>query len=108
MHGGDLSVRGQAFSDPTWGSLSLYASGDYNKNYITQYRLNPADVGNNLPQAPVFLWQAGLAYQRHVFDNNVVGPASLVTRWDLAGRSREACRADNSSLQTGYRELDQH
>jgi len=108
MYGGDLGVRGQAFSDPTWGSLSLYASGNYNKNYITQYRLNPADVGNNLPQAPVFLWQAGFAYQRHLFDNNVVGPVSLFTRWDFSGRRREAWDADNSSFQKGYTTLDLH
>ncbi len=56
----------------------------------------------------MFLWQAGFAYQRHLFDNNVVGPVSLFTRWDFSGRRREAWDADNSSFQKGYTTLDLH
>jgi iron complex outermembrane receptor protein len=108
MYGGDLDVRGIVFSSPSFGKLTAYASGSYNHNFITRYSLNPADVGNMLPQAPRWLWNAGFQYERHLFDvrDDLFGPVSLFTRWDLAGRTKEAWDADNSSLQGGYSTLN--
>lgn len=108
MVGGDLEVRGIVFSSPSLGTLRAYANGTFNHNYITRYALNPADVGNMLPQAPKWLWHTGLTYERHLFNvgDDLIGPVRLYTRWDLSGRSKEAWDADNSSLQRGYDTLN--
>lgn len=108
MYGGDLEARGIVFSSPTLGTLRAYANGTFDHNYITRYALNPADVGNMLPQAPQWLWHTGFTYERHLFDVNddLIGPVRLYSRWDLSGRSKQAWDADNSSLQKGYDTLD--
>lgn len=108
MYGGDLEARGIVFSSPSLGRLTAYANASYNHNFITSYSLNPADVDNMLPQAPRWLWHAGFDYERRAFDVNddLLGPVSFFTRWDLAGRTREAWDADNSSFQGGYSTLD--
>jgi outer membrane receptor protein involved in Fe transport len=59
-----------------------------------------------LPQAPLWLWNAGFQYERHVFNNHLWGPVNFFTRWDLSGRTREAWDADNSSFQGGYSTLN--
>jgi iron complex outermembrane recepter protein len=104
MYGGDLETRGIVFSSPAAGTLTAYANANYNHNYITQYSLNPADVGHMLPQAPLWLWNTGLEYDRHVFDvaDDDIGPVHVFTRCDLSARSKEAWDADNSSFQGGY------
>lgn len=108
MYGGDLELRGIAFSDPAAGTLTAYVNANYNRNSITQYSLNPVDVGNMLPQAPRWLWNAGIEYHRHLFDVSepAIGAVRLFTRWDVSGRSKEAWDADNSSFQSGYRTLN--
>jgi len=108
MYGGDLETRGIVFSSYSLGRLMAYANASYNHNYITRYSLNSADVGNMLPQAPRWLWHAGFDYERHVFElhDDDIGPVRFFTRWDLAGRTREAWDADNSSFQGGYSTLN--
>jgi iron complex outermembrane receptor protein len=106
MYGGDLGMRGIVFASPSLGKLTAYANGSYNHSYITRYSLNPADVGHMLPQAPLWLWNAGFQYERHVFNNHLWGPVNFFTRWDLSGRTREAWDADNSSFQGGYSTLN--
>jgi iron complex outermembrane receptor protein len=108
MYGGDLDLRGIAFSSPSAGTLTVYANANYNHNFIAQYSLNPLDIDHMLPQAPLWLWNAGFEYERHVFDVNDddIGPVRFFTRWDLSGRSKEAWDADNSSFQNGYDTLN--
>ncbi len=108
MYGGDLETRGIVFSSHALGRLTAYASASYNHNFISEYSLSSADVGNMLPQAPRWLWHAGFDYERHVFQfqDKDIGAVRFFTRWDLAGRTREAWDADNSSFQGGYSTLN--
>lgn len=108
MYGGDLDARGILFASPSLGKLTAYANASYNHNYITAYSLNPAAVGNMLPQAPLWLWHAGFNYQRRAFYVNdpLLGRLTFFTRWDLSGRTREAWDANNSSFQGGYSTLN--